>query len=165
MEHIYHNVKSKLVTEYLEQNGFVFVPRKPSTVKCYQKIVLRELVQIDVPDNLKLIDYDEAMERAIKTIAQVQGISPMSLVVRFSDMVRIIGRVECSFLKGMQSDLLVKVVSVNENFSTKKVLVKVPDAYAKIITSACREKLMVDIIGRPCSRKEQSIDAEYVNLL
>lgn len=165
MEHIYHNVKSKLVTEYLEQNGFVFVPRKPSTVKCYQKIVLRELVQIDVPDNLKLIDYDEAMERAIKTIAQVQGTSPMSLVVRFSDMVRIIGRIECSFLKGMQSDLLVKVVSVNENFSIKKVLVKVPDAYAKIIASACREKLMVDIIGRPCSFKEQSIDAEYVSLL
>ena len=162
---LFQYVKPKLFIAYLEQNGFQSVPRKNSSVKCFQKILGGELFQISVPMSSTLVDFEDAMQKAIETVAKVQKTSVLELCVRFSALVRTSGRIECSTIKGSSLAPIVQVVFLDKETKVRRTLVKVQEGDAKLIASACHDNLVVDIIGLRSMFREYEIEAIFVSII
>ena len=115
---LFEYVKPKLFINYLEENKFVLFPRKRKDVCCYQKFWQGRLIQVNVPLSHSLLDFGQAMEESIRTIAEYQMTSPLELCVRFSDLVRVIGQIECTAINKHAAYPEIQVVYLDK---TKKI--------------------------------------------
>lgn len=162
---LFEYVKPKLFSAYLEGNRFVLIQRKDKNVKCYQKIWHGNLYQVNVPLTHSLADYAEAMEKSINTVAAIQLVSPLELCVRFSDLTRIIGRIECSTISKHTVFPEISVLYLDKGGKPAKQTVKIPEDALNLASMACHDNAMVDIIGVPWALSPSVIQAKYINLL
>lgn len=162
---LFEYVKPKLFIAYLEDNRFVLIPRKDKNVRCYQKIWQGEMYQVIVPLNQSLTDYGQAMEKCIRTVAAIQMASPLDLCVRFSDLTRIIGRIECSTISKHTVFPEISVLYLDKGGKPAKQTVKIPEDALNLASMACHDNAMVDIVGVPWALSPSVIQAKYINLL
>jgi len=162
---LFQYVKPKLFIAYLEQNGFHLVPRKRNMVKCFQKVIGNKYYQVNVPVSSALVDFEDAMKKALEIVADLQNTSTLALCVQFSNLVRIIGKIESSTIKGASPSPIVQVIFLDDENSVQRTLVKVQDKDAKRIVSACYDNLVVDIIGLRSMFREYEIEAIFVSII
>lgn len=68
--------------EYLESTGWKVFPRKNPYVKVLQNRTDKELLQVNVPMDKTLSDYQDAMYRTIVTVAKLEKVSLEAVFLR-----------------------------------------------------------------------------------
>lgn len=163
---LFEYVKSKLFINYLEENKFVLLPRKRKDVCCYQKFWQGRLIQVNVPLSHSLLDFGQAMEESIRTIAEYQMTSPLELCVRFSDLVRVIGQIECTAINKHAAYPEIQVVYLDKTKKIARKTVKIEEKYFGIASLACHDTSTVDIIGVPWTfSPSTTMLAKYIHVI
>lgn len=163
---LFEYVKPKLFIDYLEENKFVVLPRKRKDVCCYQKIWQGRLIQVNVPLSHSLLDFGQAMEESIRTIAEFQMASPLELCVKCSDLVRVIGQIECTAISKHAAFPEIQVVYLDKTKKIARKTVKIAEEYFGLVSLSCHNSSTVDIIGVPWTfSPSTTILAKYIHVI